>query len=107
MTHSSRRGFLQNGLFTVAGAAAGAALARPATAAETAKAAGTAKTYTTASDPWAPLKVIDTDSMNWEPGRAWERKMLFDAGENRSHIMLITVGPGWTGIPSHYHEFHE
>ena len=110
MTHSSRRSFLQNGLFTVAGAAAGAALvARPVTAAESSKAAaaGNAETHTTASDPWAPLKVIDTNNMDWEPGRAWERKMLFDAGENRSHIMLITVGPGWTGIPSHYHEFHE
>ena len=106
MSESSRRDFLQTGL-AAAGGLAGAAMVSSARAQPAFKPGGDALFETTAQEDWASLKVIDTDAMEWGPGRAWQRKMLFLDPESQSHIMLLKVGPGWTSIPSHYHEFHE
>ena len=65
------------------------------------------QSFTTASEPWAPLRVIDTDRMEWEESSRWKRKSLFADPTSKSHLFMLTVDPGWHGIPSHYHEFHE
>ncbi len=65
------------------------------------------ESLSTADAPFMPTKVIQTDRMDWEPGRAWQRKMLYRSETSGSHIMLLYVPPGWDGGPNHYHLFHE
>ena len=88
------------------GAVVAGGLIRP-VAAQYAVKAGDAQTLTRADAPWVPAKVIDINAMEWEPGRAWDRKVVYWNPDSGSHIMLLYVPPGWDGAPNHYHLFHE
>jgi hypothetical protein len=99
----SRRSVLNAG----AAAASGAALLAAGSANAQDADSNDGQSFTTASEPWAPLRVIDLDRMPWEESPRWQRKSLFVDPKTQSHLFMLMVDPGWHGIPSHYHEFHE
>jgi hypothetical protein len=64
-----------------------------------------------ASAPYRPVKVLDTDAMPIEYTRgsraSWGVKTLFENPESGGHLTIISIPPGAEGALNHYHEFHE
>lgn len=108
MTGSSRRHFLQNSL-------AAAALPMMASAANAEESPATAEkshtVLTSATSPYAAVKIIDTDNMPWPPPMSalgWNAKRLYGSEDRTgSHLTIIRVPIGGPGGTNHYHSFHE
>jgi hypothetical protein len=90
-------------------AAVCAALAVQAAAASAEKAPAFEK-KSTASAPYTSIRILDTDSMPIEGGRAssgWGQKTLFKAPNDAGALHILYVPPGAEGAYVHYHLFHE
>ena len=108
MTGASRRHFLQNSL-------AAATLPLMASTVRAGQASAPAKkphtVFTSATAPYAPVKIIDTENMPWPPptnSLGWNAKRLYGTDDrSSSHLTIIRVPIGGPGGTNHYHDFHE
>ncbi len=107
MTSYSRRHIINRSVIGVAASAVALRRFIQPASAQYAVNASDALMESTADAPWQPAKVIDTNAMDWEAGRLWDRKVVYWNPDSGSHIMLLYIPPGWEGAPNHYHYFHE
>jgi len=64
----------------------------------------------TATAPQTSIRVLDTETMPLESGRAasgWGQKTLFKSADETGALRILYVPPGAEGAYVHYHEFHE
>jgi|GEM_PF-599605 len=64
----------------------------------------------TASAPYASIRVLDTEGMPVaapRTGSGWGTKTLFQAPNDGGTLRILYVPPGAEGAYVHYHEFHE
>lgn len=91
-------------------AAVCAALAVQAAAASSAEKAPAFEKKSTATAPYASIRILDTDSMPIEGRNAasgFGNKTLFEAPNDAGSLHMMFVAPGVEGAYVHYHEFHE
>jgi hypothetical protein len=112
MTTRSRREFLEP-------SAALAAVAAPVLAAwpsgvpagRSAQGEGSSyEVYTTATSPWVPVRILDTERMPWPPptgALGWRNKVFFEDKVTKGRLRIIDVPIGGPGGHIHYHLFHE
>jgi hypothetical protein len=72
--------------------------------------ADTVERRSTAAAPYAPIRVVDAESMpvtSPRSGSGWGTKTLFQAPDDSGALRILYVPPGAEGALVHYHEFHE
>jgi hypothetical protein len=111
MVTTSRRSFIQKGATLASMAALTPLMVQSAKAAESVASTKTPyQKLTSATTPYVPVRILDTENMPWPPpfnDRGWKAKTLFENDETGDHLVIIEVPIGAPGGRNHYHDFHE
>ncbi|HXN21757.1 MAG TPA: twin-arginine translocation signal domain-containing protein [Candidatus Dormibacteraeota bacterium] len=114
MTTRSRREFLQGSALAAAAAPVLAVWQSSETNVPAGRSAqcesSSYEVHTTATSPWVPVRILDTERMPWPPPTGvlgWRNKVLFEDKVTKGRLRIIDVPIGGPGGHIHYHLFHE